>query len=70
MDIRDDSPIPDGTDQRSGGPLESSTNIDQENVQSKRSKQSHRYALRSRGSCDLPADDNQDARDELVPEGN
>ena len=70
VDIRDDSPIPDGTDQRSGGPLESSTNIDQENVQSKRSKQSHRYALRSRGSCDLPADDNQDARDELVPEGN
>ena len=35
VDIRDDSPIPDETDQRSGGPLEFSTNIDQENVQSK-----------------------------------
>ena len=48
-----------------------STNFHSESIPFiKKSKQSHRYALRSRGSCDLPTDDNQDARDELIPEGN
>ena len=63
-DVTNDSPISDGTDQRNGGPLrssnihpesKSSTNFHSESVPFiKQSKQSHRYALRSRGSCDLP----------------
>ena len=79
-DIIDDSLISDRTDQRNGGPSrssninpesKSSTNFHSESVPFiKQSKQSHRYALRSRGSCDLPTNDNQDARDELIPEGN